>query len=124
MPKQATKEVSDIMLTRYACYLIAQMVILEKKKSHLLKPILQFKPESLRLSKRLWNLKGFQPEKLSQTEKELSSVIFEQTGVDKNFGIIRVKVMRRCSVIRAELMKKQWNVQKVEHWLILPLQLF
>lgn len=30
-------------------------------------------------------------QKLSETEKELSGVIFQQTGSDKNFGIIRSK---------------------------------
>ena len=46
MPKGATKEVPDMMLTRYACYLIAQMAIQRKNKLHLHKVILLFKPES------------------------------------------------------------------------------
>jgi len=55
MPKGAEKEIEDILLTRYACYLIAQNgdsrkeLLSCKDKLLLLKTILQFKPGGLKL---------------------------------------------------------------------------
>ena len=44
MPKGAEKEIDDILLTRYACYLIAQNGDSRKEEIGLLKTILLFKP--------------------------------------------------------------------------------
>lgn len=93
MPKGAQKEVPDIMLTRYACYLIAQngdskkeeiafaqnYFAVQTRKFEIIEKRIQ---ESERLSAR---------QKLTATEKELSGIIFKQTGNDKNFGLIRSK---------------------------------
>ena len=48
--------------------------------------------------------------KLTQTEKELSSVIFEQTGGDKNFALIRSKGDRALFGKSTQAMKATWNV--------------
>ena len=50
--------------------------------------------------------------KLSETEKELSGVIYEQTGSDKNFGIIRSKGDKALFGYTTEQMKLKWSVPK------------
>jgi DNA-damage-inducible protein D len=50
--------------------------------------------------------------KLSETEKELSGVIFEQTGSDKNLGIIRSKGDKALFGYSTEQMKSNWDVPK------------
>ena len=49
-------------------------------------------------------------QKLTSTEKELSSVIFEQTGGNKNFGIIRSKGDQALFGKTTEAMKAHWKV--------------
>ncbi len=91
MPKGATKEIEDIMLTRYACYLIAQNGDPKKEKIAFAQSYfaIQTRKQEL-LEERIQLMERLQArEKLAATETELSKNIFER-GVD-NSGFARIR---------------------------------
>jgi DNA-damage-inducible protein D len=93
MPKTAEKEVPDLMLTRYACYLIAQNGDSNKEEIAFAQTYFAVQTRKFEIiEKKLQEFERLEArQKLSETEKELSGVIFQQTGSDRNFGIIRSK---------------------------------
>lgn len=108
----AERVIKDIALTRYACYLIAQNG--DSRKEEIAFAQNYFAVQTRRaevIEQRLLEFERVKArEKLTQTEKQLSGILFERGVDNKGFGLIRSKGDQALFRISTLQLKKKMGV--------------
>ena len=90
---ETEREISDLLLTRFACYLIAQNGDPKKEQIAFAQNYFAVKTRKFEIIEQ--RIKDWERlnarQKLTLSEKDLSQLIYDRTGNDRDFGIIRSK---------------------------------
>jgi DNA-damage-inducible protein D len=109
---ETERAIHDIALTRYACYLIAQNG--DTRKSEIAFAQTYFAVQTRKaeiIEQRLLDFERVRArEKLSQTEKQLSGILYERGVDDKGFAIIRSKGDHALFRLSTHAFKNKLNI--------------
>ncbi len=114
MPKSAEKTVDDVLLTRYACYLIAQNGDVRKPQIAFAQTYFAVQTRVAEIiEKRILDVERVQARaKLQETEKLLSGILYERGVDDAGFAIIRSKGDKALFNLSTSQLKIKMGVPK------------